>query len=99
MQCAKKLEFNETRIIKLHSTNELEKYLEKYDISTQLFEKSLVNTEEDKRILKRYYDSAYEHAKTLVVDDELVGISFDNLDIMNSILDSENKKSKLVIRR
>ena len=37
MQCAKKLEFNETRIIKLHSTNELEKYLEKYDISTQLF--------------------------------------------------------------
>ena len=37
-------------------------------------------------ILKRYYDAAYKKAAILVMDDEYVGITFDNLEKINTLI-------------
>lgn len=70
----------------------LEDFLKQYNIAKDLFPSTFDLTNEDKVILKRYYDDSYSKAKILVMDDEVVGITFDNLDFIKKVLE----ESKLV---
>lgn len=76
-------------IIKLRASL-LEEYLKRYDIAKDVFRDEMVSTAHDKIILKKYYDSQYECAITLVIDDEVVGITFDNLQTIEKVLVKTN---------
>ncbi len=73
----------------------LEEYLINFNIAKELFDRSIVKTDQDKALLIRYYDNSLERANRLVIDDEYVGITYDNLDIINSII-NENKLVKRI---
>ena len=47
--------------------------------------------------LTRYYDEAYNRAVTKVMDDEYVGITFDNLDRINEFLNEDGKIKTLAM--
>lgn len=87
----KKLMSNEAKIIKLYESS-LEEYLKSYIISREVFDVTKVKSEYDNMLLKRFYDEAKENADRLVIEDELVGITYDNLDIIEQTLN----KNKLV---
>lgn len=87
----KKMMSNDSRIIKLYESS-LEEYLKSYIISCEVFDSTSVKTEYDNMLLKRFYDEAKENANRLVLEDELVGITYDNLDIIEQTLN----KNKLV---
>ena len=73
--------------------NALESYLRNYDIARELFDVSKVKSECDKKVIKRYYDSVRQHADVLVTDDEFVGSTYKNLDIISELFE-ENKLVK-----
>lgn len=63
---------------------ELLNYLKKFIISKEIFNINIKPRNID--ILKRYYDAAYKKAAILVMDDEYVGITFDNLEKINTLI-------------
>lgn len=92
MLSVKKIDdINEAKVVKLYSSL-LEGYLLNYDIAKDLFNPSMVNSEYDKVVLKNFHDDALEKANVLVLEDEVVGITYDNLDIIRNVL--ENKLVK-----
>lgn len=92
MLSVKKIDdINEAKVVKLYSSL-LEGYLFNYDIAKDLFNPSMVNSEYDKVVLKKFHDDALEKANVLVLEDEVVGITYDNLDIIRNVL--ENKLVK-----
>ena len=92
MLSVKKIDdINEAKVVKLYSSL-LEGYLLNYDIAKDLFNPSMVNSEYDKVVLKKFHDDALEKANVLVLEVEVVGITYDNLDIIRNVL--ENKLVK-----
>lgn len=92
MLSVKKIDdINEAKVVKLYSSL-LEGYLLNYDIAKDLFNPSMINSEYDKVVLKKFHDDALEKANVLVLEDEVVGITYDNLDIISNVL--ENKLVK-----
>ena len=92
MLSVKKIDdINEAKVVKLYSSL-LEGYLLNYDIAKDLFNPSMVNSEYYKVVLKKFHDDALEKANVLVLEDEVVGITYDNLDIIRNVL--ENKLVK-----
>ena len=75
--------------------NMLLEYLRDFDIARELFDASLVRNNIDKMVMKRYYDSKLKRANVLVAEDEFVGITYNNLETINDLLD----ESKLVMKR
>lgn len=63
---------------------ELLNYLTNFIISKEIFNINIKPRNID--ILKRYYDAAYKKASILVMDDEYVGITFDNLEKINTLI-------------
>lgn len=63
---------------------ELLNYLKNFIISKEIFNIDIKY--EDLDILKKYYDNTYEKVSVLVMDDEYVGITFDNLDKINTLI-------------
>ena len=63
---------------------ELLNYLKKFIISKEIFNINIKPCNID--ILKRYYDDNYKKASILVMEDEYVGITFDNLDKINTLI-------------
>lgn len=63
---------------------ELLNYLKKFIISKEIFNINIKPCNID--ILKRYYDDNYKKASILVMDDEYVGITFDNLEKINTLI-------------
>ena len=52
-----------------------------------------IKTDEDVALLERYYLNSCNKASRLVMDDEYVGITFDNLDVMSKVI-RQNKHVK-----
>ena len=78
---------------------ELLNYLKNFIISKEIFNIDIKY--EDLDILKKYYDNTYEKVSVLVMDDEYVGITFDNLDRINEFLNEDgtlNVKSVGVVK-
>lgn len=73
----------------------LEDYLLNFNIAKEIFDSTLVKTIQDKALLIKYYDSSLKKANTLVTDDEFVGITYDNLEIIDNII-NENKLVKMM---
>lgn len=71
--------------------NNVNSYLKNFDITKDEFNPLFITNKEE---LRRYYDEEYNHAVTLVIDDEYVGKTFDNLDIIKEVLEEENEKTK-----
>ena len=63
---------------------ELLNYLKNFIISKEIFNINIKPCNID--ILKRYYDDNYKKASILVMDDEYVGITFDNLEKINALI-------------
>ena len=74
---------------------ELLNYLKNFIISKEIFNINIKHNNID--ILKRYYDAAYKKAAILVMDDEYVGITFDNLDRINEFLNEDGKIKTLAM--
>ena len=74
---------------------ELLNYLKKFIISKEIFNINIKPNNID--ILKRYYDDNYKKASILVMDDEYVGITFDNLDRINEFLNEDGKIKTLAM--
>lgn len=72
------------------SNEELNLYLESYVISEQVFDAKVNASNVD--TLTRYYSDSYNKASSLVIDGELVGITFDNLDIIKNLIKSKHSK-------
>lgn len=66
-------------------------YLSKFNIAKDDFNSLLVSNNTE---LRRYYDEEYKRALTKVMDDEYVGITFDNLDKIKEFLEEQNGKAK-----
>ena len=74
---------------------ELLNYLKNFIISKEIFNIDIKY--EDLDILKKYYDNTYEKVSVLVMDDEYVGITFDNLDRINEFLNEDGKIKTLAM--
>ena len=74
---------------------ELLNYLKNFIISKEIFNINIKPNNID--ILKRYYDDNYKKASILVMDDEYVGITFDNLDRINEFLNEDGKIKTLAM--
>lgn len=74
---------------------ELLNYLKNFIISKEIFNINIKPCNID--ILKRYYDDNYKKASILVMDDEYVGITFDNLDRINEFLNEDGKIKTLAM--
>lgn len=72
------------------SNEELNLYLESYVISEQVFDAKVNASNID--ALTRYYSDSYNKASSLVIEGELVGITFDNLDIIKNLIKSKHSK-------
>lgn len=72
------------------SNEELNLYLKNYVISKQVFDAKVNASNVD--TLTRYYRDSYNKASSLVMDDELVDITFDNLDIIKNLIKSKHSK-------
>lgn len=68
------------------------KYLEKFNIAKDEFNFSIAS--HDIYSLERYCDEAYSKASKLVVEDECVGRTFDNIDLINEEINRAKTKSK-----
>ena len=73
--------------------NNVNSYLKNFDITKDDFNSLFINNKDE---LTRYYDEAYNHAVKLVMDDEYVGITFDNLDKIKEFLEEQNGKTKSI---
>ncbi len=78
-------------VIKIEEKSLLD-YLKNFDIARDLFDKTVVRSNNDRAIIERYCDSKREHANLLVMEDEFVGITYKNLDTIDNLLE----ESKLV---
>ena len=58
--------------------------LKNFIISKEIFSINIKPNNID--VLKRYYDDNYKKASILVMDDEYVGITFDNLEKINTLI-------------
>lgn len=74
---------------------ELLDYLKNFIISKEIFSINIKPNNID--VLKRYYDDNYKKASILVMDDEYVGITFDNLDRINEFLNEDGKIKTLAM--
>ena len=63
---------------------ELLNYFKNFIISKEIFNINIKPNNID--VLKRYYDDNYKKASILVMDDEYVGITFDNLEKINTLI-------------
>ena len=63
---------------------ELLDYLKNFIISKEIFSINIKPNNID--VLKRYYDDNYKKASILVMDDEYVCITFDNLEKINTLI-------------
>lgn len=84
---------SQLRLVNIND-NELLNYLKNFDIARDLFDKSVVKSNNDRALIKRYYDSKRENADRLVIEDEFVGITYKNLDTIDNLLE-ENKLVKI----
>lgn len=66
--------------------NSLESYLNDYVISKEIFNYGKDLNDYERTLLSKYYVDSKENADRLVTEDESVGITYDNLDIINSKL-------------
>lgn len=66
------------------SNEELNLYLKRYVISEQVFDAKI--SENNVETLREYYNDSYAKAVRLVTDDEYVGITFNNLDKIKSLI-------------
>ena len=66
------------------SNKELISYLKSFVISKEIFNAKVRENNVD--ILKKYYDAMYKKASILVMDDEYVGNTFDNLEKINILI-------------
>ena len=66
------------------SNKELITYLRSFAISKEILNIKIKEGNID--ILKRYYDDMYKKASILVMDDEYVGNTFDNLEKINILI-------------
>lgn len=66
------------------SNEELNLYLKRYVISEQIFDAKV--NENNVETLREYYNDSYAKAVRLVTDDEYVGITFNNLDKIKSLI-------------
>ena len=66
-------------------------YLNNFDIAKDVFNPLFVNNKDE---LTRYYEEQYNRAVTKVMDDEYVGITFDNLDMIKDFLEEQKGKAK-----
>lgn len=66
------------------SNEELNLYLKRYVISEQVFDAKI--SENNVETLREYYNDSYAKAARLVTDDEYVGITFNNLDKIKSLI-------------
>lgn len=66
--------------------NSLDAYLNNYVISKEIFDYGDPLDDLKRRQLLRYYDDSKEKADRLVTEDEFVGITYDNLDIIKNKL-------------
>ncbi len=66
------------------SNKELISYLRSFTISKEIFNIKIKENNID--ILKKYYDDMYKKASILVMDDEYVGNTFDNLEKINILI-------------
>ena len=57
--------------------------MKNFDITKDDFNSLFINNKDE---LTRYYDEAYNRAVTKVMDDEYVGITFDNLEKINTLI-------------
>lgn len=69
-------------------------YLSKFNIAKDDFNSLLVPNNAE---LRRYYDEEYKRALTKVMDDEYVGITFDNLDAIKEALEEKEKSKSLAM--
>lgn len=69
-------------------------YLSKFNIAKDDFNSLLVSNNAE---LRRYYDEEYKRALTKVMDDEYVGITFDNLDAIKEALEEKEKAKSLAM--
>ena len=74
--------------------NNVNSYLKNFDITKDDFNSLFINNKDE---LARYYDEAYNRAVTKVMDDEYVGITFDNLDRINEFLNEDGKIKTLAM--
>lgn len=74
--------------------NNVNSYLKNFDITKDDFNSLFINNKDE---LARYYDEAYNRAATKVMDDEYVGITFDNLDRINEFLNEDGKIKTLAM--
>lgn len=90
-----KINSNEIKIINFPTNNEgLENYLKKFIISREYFNynKDYLNISE-LLLLEKYYIDSYNRACTLVLEEEFVGKTFDNLDEISKVI-RQNKHVK-----
>ena len=70
--------------------NKINTYLNNFDIAKDVFNPLFIT---DIEALRKYCEYQYNRAVTKVMDDEYVGITFDNLDTIKEVLE-ENEKAK-----
>ena len=74
--------------------NNVNSYLKNFDITKDDFNSLFINNKDE---LTRYYDESYNREVTKVMDDEYVGITFDNLDRINEFLNEDGKIKTLAM--
>ncbi len=71
--------------------NKINTYLSNFDIAKDVFNPLFIT---DIEALREYYEDQYNRAVTKVMDDEYVGITFDNLDKIKEFLEEQKGKAK-----
>lgn len=85
-ELAKKQEYIKVSNIYVLKINSLDAYLNNYVISKEVFSYDGPLDDSKRKLLLRYYDDSKEKADRLVTEDEFVGITYDNLDIIKNKL-------------
>lgn len=85
-ELAKKQEYIKSSNVYVLKVNSLDAYLNNYVISKEIFNYDDPLDDSKRNILLRYYDDSKEKADRLVIEDEFVGITYDNLDIIKNKL-------------
>lgn len=73
----------------MKNKDELNGYLKEFVISKEVFNFDV--NDEDIIILKKYYKDSCDKASSLVIDGELVGITFDNLSRIKKLIKIHEK--------
>lgn len=89
----KRVDTKSSNVYAFPKVDSLANYLTNYVISKETFNFFGNLGDSETELLLRYYDDSRKRADILVTEDEFVGITFDNLDIIKSLL-QENKLTK-----